>query len=183
MARTYRQTRRATQVEKTRRRIVEATLSLHAEVGPAATTIAAIAERAGVSRPTVYAQFPDDLALFTACGALFRELHPFPTVGGAPLDEALVLLYGYYSENRSVLAHVDRDARALPPLAESRRPLAEYLDSVADHYAAHLGAASLPVVRLALEFTTWQRLDASGLGTAQAASLMARVAVCASSSA
>ena len=42
--------RRAEQVDQTRQRIVEATVALHGSVGPAATTIAAIAEKAGVTR-------------------------------------------------------------------------------------------------------------------------------------
>jgi AcrR family transcriptional regulator len=39
--------RRAEQVDQTRRRIVEATAELYGSIGTAATTIAAIANRAG----------------------------------------------------------------------------------------------------------------------------------------
>lgn len=49
-SRPYRMRRRADQVDQTRQRIVEATVELHGSVGPAATTIAAIAEAAGVTR-------------------------------------------------------------------------------------------------------------------------------------
>jgi len=65
----YRIRRRAEQVDQTRQRIVETTAELHGSVGPAATTIAAIADRAGVTRLTVYRHFPDDAALFAACSA------------------------------------------------------------------------------------------------------------------
>ena len=44
--------RRAGQVDQTRQRIVEATVELHGSVGPAATTIAAIADRAGAGMLT-----------------------------------------------------------------------------------------------------------------------------------
>ena len=65
-------------VEQTRLRITEATMHLHETLGPAATTVSAIAEEAGVTRLTVYRHFPDDEALFAACSAHWRELHPRP---------------------------------------------------------------------------------------------------------
>ena len=48
MARTYTLKKRAAQQAETRRRIVEAAVDLHSTVGPAATTLSMIAERAGV---------------------------------------------------------------------------------------------------------------------------------------
>ncbi len=60
---------RAEKQAETRRRIVEATAALHTEVGPAQTTVAEIARRAGVQRLTVYNNFPDERQLFEACGA------------------------------------------------------------------------------------------------------------------
>jgi AcrR family transcriptional regulator len=52
--RTYRSDLRVEQARRTRRQIVEAAGALFAERGYAATTIDAIAERAGVSRKTVF---------------------------------------------------------------------------------------------------------------------------------
>ena len=52
--------RRAERLDETRQRIIDATVALHEDVGPACTTVTAIAQRAGVSRPTVYNQFPHD---------------------------------------------------------------------------------------------------------------------------
>ena len=52
--RPYRMSTRARMQEETRQRIVDATMQLHEEVGPRATTISAIAERAGVQRLTGY---------------------------------------------------------------------------------------------------------------------------------
>src|SRR4051795_10013419 len=69
--RKYEQKRRAEQQAETRRRIVEAMVALHGEVGPARTTISAVAERAGVERLTVYRHFADDTAMFQACSAHF----------------------------------------------------------------------------------------------------------------
>src|SRR5688572_5888882 len=78
MSRKYELKRRAERQAETRRRIVDATVGLHTSVGPARTTISAIAERAGVERHTVYAHFPDERALFQACSTHWRELHPLP---------------------------------------------------------------------------------------------------------
>jgi AcrR family transcriptional regulator len=69
---------RAESQEETRRRIVEATVALHQEVGPARTTVSEVARRAGVNRVTVYNHFPDDLDLFAACQRHFLAEHPLP---------------------------------------------------------------------------------------------------------
>src|SRR3954452_18309852 len=76
--RTYVQQRRAEQQSATRRRIVEAVAALHGEIGPARTTIKAIAERAGVERLTVYRHFGDEGEIFAACGAHFQAKIPPP---------------------------------------------------------------------------------------------------------
>ena len=67
--RPYRMRRRAEQVDETRLRITEAAVRLHTTVGPAHTSIAAIAEAAGVTRLTVYRHFADLDTLFEACTA------------------------------------------------------------------------------------------------------------------
>jgi AcrR family transcriptional regulator len=178
MTRQYEQKERAQRAESTRRRIVEATVALHEEVGPTRTTIAAIAERAGVTRPTVYAQFPDELALFTACSAHWRGLHPRPELEGVELDEALRRLYAWYAANERMLGHVERDARVLPALGEVLGNVWRGLDSAA---AAHAGpgGGAVAATRLAFDFFTWQRLAGAGLAPDEAAALMARLVRCA----
>lgn len=179
MTRRYELRERATRMEETQRRIVDATVALHEEVGPARTTVAAVADRAGVSRPTVYARFPDDLSLFAACSARFRELHPYPRIDDLALEPALALMYRHYADNRRMLSHIQRDARVLPALADVLGPIDEYLDTVANEYGAALGGHSRPAVRLALDFATWERLDDEGLSANDGAALMARVVACA----
>src|SRR5919109_3159639 len=76
--RPYRMSRRAELEEQTRRRITESTVALHEELGPARTSISAIAERAGVRRSTVYRHFPDEEALFAACSSHWRAANPPP---------------------------------------------------------------------------------------------------------
>src|SRR5581483_5501222 len=105
--RKYELRRRAERQAETRQRIVEATVALHTTVGPAHTTIAAIAERAGVERPTFYRHFPTLPALLSACSAHGWATNPPPDpepwldIGDpeARLREALMQLYAYYERN------------------------------------------------------------------------------------
>jgi AcrR family transcriptional regulator len=76
--RPYRKRRRAQLEAETRLRITEAAVDLHGSVGPARTTISAVADRAGVQRATVYRHFPDEKALFEACSSHWRAQHPRP---------------------------------------------------------------------------------------------------------
>jgi AcrR family transcriptional regulator len=111
-------------MERTRRRIAAAALDLHATVGPARTTVSAIAERAGVERATVYRHFPDELSLFRACVAHGLETRPGPDPGAwsaiadpeERLRRGLRELYGYYRRNESLWANVTRDLPLLPAL-------------------------------------------------------------------
>src|SRR3954447_16386847 len=97
----YELKQRAERQAQTRQRIVEATVDLHTEVGPAATTISAIAQRAGVQRHTVYSHFPDEDELLRGCRGLHLERDPSPAAtelaGAAPgeprLRRALEVLY------------------------------------------------------------------------------------------
>ena len=78
MTRTYQKKKRSEREAETRQRIVEATVALHTSVGPARTTISAIADKAGVQRHTVYSHFPEEDTLFAACTSHWALLHPFP---------------------------------------------------------------------------------------------------------
>ena len=78
MARRYELKERARTQEATRRRIVDAALALHEEVGPARTTVVELARRAGVGRVTVYNHFPDDAALLAATTEQWLAEHPPP---------------------------------------------------------------------------------------------------------
>jgi len=91
-------------------------------VGPLATTIAAIAERAEVERETVYRHFPDEPSLFTACTAHFLALHPGPAIEAwreiadprRRLEYALQETYVYYAEIEPMAASILRDAEVAP---------------------------------------------------------------------
>lgn len=186
--RSYRLKQRADSQQVTRQRIVDATVELHRTVGPARTTIAAIAARAGVQRLTVYRHFPETRDLFQACGAQFVAEHPVPSLAqwaafGAPRDQltsALSELYGYYAETRDMRANVERDAPELPELAEAASGFARFLHAAAELLTASWAAPESQqrllraAVVHALSFSTWRSLVSEGkISNGEAATLMA----------
>ena len=115
---------RAESQRRTRERIVQATMELHKEVGPAKTTVAEIARRADVQRLTVYNHFPEDIDLFGACQAHWMGLHPLPAVSPAlalphPTERVRAALrgfYGWYRETAPMAEKIQRDRGAVPAL-------------------------------------------------------------------
>jgi AcrR family transcriptional regulator len=172
MARKYELRRRAERRAETRRRIVDAAVDLHTSVGPARTSIRAIAERAGVQRHTVYAHFPDEATLFRACSGHWREQHPFPSVELLELRAALTAFYNWYEDVEDALVLFARDAELYPELSAER---ARQFDRVADALARSLGRrrAVRAAVGHALAFETWRSLvRREGLTNRQAVDAM-----------
>jgi AcrR family transcriptional regulator len=184
--RRYEKKARAAQEEATRRRVIDAAIELHGTVGPARTTISAIAERAGVRRTTVYRHFPDERALFLGCSGAWAERHPVPdpaSWGAIPdptarLEAALDALYRWYEQVEPMLSAVLRDVEAMPVVAEIQVRRHEYLAGVEDGLAAGWGARGKAAARLratiglALDFFTWRTLHERGLGRGEAVAVM-----------
>jgi AcrR family transcriptional regulator len=166
--------RRAEQVDQTRQRITEATVRLHTTVGPAHTSIAAVADEAGVTRLTVYRHFADLDALFEACTAHWTARNPRPDAGAWPaipdLHErarrAFGELYGWYRDHADELYPIYRDAAAMPLSAQQateagNRMLADAL--VAGHTDPDTdpdgnGRLLRAVARHLVGFWTWRSL-------------------------
>lgn len=191
--RRYRKRKRARQEEETRRRITEAVVELHSTVGPANTKVTEVAERAGVSRMTVYNHFPTEGDLIAACSAHWAARNPFPDPAdwtdvedpAERLRRALSDLYAWYERTQDMMGNVLRDASILEPLDDvldaTWRP---YLDGLIDTLAAgwddveerdpregELRAA----LHLALHFQTWRLLTEAGIETEGAARVAARM--------
>lgn len=183
MARTYTKAKRAEKEAETRLRIVEATVDLHREVGPARTTIKMIAERAGVQRHTVYAHFPDDMDLHMACSGHHMERNPLPSPDAwsaqndpdIRLRSALTELYGWYAQNAQLMASVLRDAEIHQPTRQVTELRAgPGMHAIAESVSAGLGAKGQAALALAMSFYTWRTLvGEAGLKPAAAAGLMA----------
>jgi AcrR family transcriptional regulator len=177
--------------ELTRKRILDAVVELHEEVGPAATTISAIAERAGVQRLTVYRHFPDETALIQGCSAHWSAGHPPPDPAGwagieeprKRLEAALAALYTYFEGGREMLAQVLADEEKVPALREVLAPYHAFLAEVAGGLAAGWGLKGeaqrvlRAVVGLALRYETWRSLTEEGLSNEEAVAAMSRFVV------
>src|SRR5437773_2543351 len=94
--RKYTPSKRVTQVSERQRRVAAAAAELHAEKGPVATSYSDIAQRAGVSLPTVYNYFPTQAALMGACtGHVAADAPSLPVeavLGAADLRAAAAML-------------------------------------------------------------------------------------------
>ncbi|HEU5441070.1 MAG TPA: TetR/AcrR family transcriptional regulator [Ktedonobacterales bacterium] len=190
--RPYQLKRRAERQDETRRRIAEATMELHEEVGPAQTTISAVAERAGVERLTVYRHFPTERELLRACQQHFLARYPYPdpATWAAIADPrerlrvALCVLYARYRTTEAMTANLLRDAPSMPALAELLQGMPVYVRAVRDLLAAPWGvlgerrALLEAVIGHALDFETWRSLARrQGLTDEQAVDLMVRLVV------
>ena len=168
--RSYRKRKRAVSELETRQRITEAAVDLHQTVGPAHTSVKAIAERAGVDRATVYRHFPDEQALFNACTSHYYARHPMPEPGrwvaitdpDERLRAALADLYRWYGETEEMLATGIRDIEHVP--ARSREAFLGYFQTV--HAALIAGRRERGRTRRriaaaighAINFHTWHSL-------------------------
>ena len=174
--RRYRLRKRADAVEATRRRITEAAVDLHGSVGPARTTISAIAERAGVQRQTVYRHFPTEDDLYDACSGHFGQTNPPPDAEAwravadpaERLAIALDELYAYYERTEAMYANLLRDETLVAPVESRLAGFRGNLDAAAAALAAGWGvrgkrrALVLAAARHAVDFHTWHSLARDG---------------------
>jgi AcrR family transcriptional regulator len=184
--RTYRKRQRAESEAQTRLRITESAVHLHGTVGPARTTMSAVAEHAGVQRSTLYRHFPDEAALFDACSAHWVAANPRPDlVAWAAISDpderlraALTELYGYYERAAPMLENLLRDEHVVDVLRERFQGFHWYLDAVADTLMAGRGLRgsarrrARAAIGHAVAFSTWRSLvREQGLPQAEAVEL------------
>jgi AcrR family transcriptional regulator len=185
--RRYEKKRRAELEAETRRRITETAVDLHGTVGPAHTSISAIAARAGVRRSTVYRHFPDEEALFDACSSHWSESNPPPDLEGwANLDDpderlraALTELYAFYRRTAAMLENLYRDERTMPHVQDRFRAFHEYMAAARDTLLRGYSARGRhrdelrAAIGHALAFSSWRSLTRDeGLDDEQAVALM-----------
>jgi AcrR family transcriptional regulator len=184
--RKYELKQRAAEMGATRLRITEAAVELHGTVGPARTTLSAVAKRAGVQRHTVYRHFPTEADLLGACSSHYITANPWPDPDPwraisdphQRLARALQELYAYYEHTEPMFSNVLRDAELVDFARDAVVPLQVYLDE-----AAEILAVGRPVrgrrrqllkraLRHALAFSTWHSLTTNGVGRSDAAKLV-----------
>ena len=171
--RKYELKQRAAEMAETRRRITEAAVELHGTVGPARTSLSAIAERAGVRRHTVYRHFATDEDLFRACSSHFFAANPWPdrepwraiSDPHRRVARALDELYAYYERTAPMFSNVIRDLDLVDALEPTIVPLQEYLAETAALLADGWGVRGrrrgrmlAAAVAHGVDFGTWQSL-------------------------
>jgi AcrR family transcriptional regulator len=170
--RPYRMKRRAELEERTRRRITESAVALHQELGPARTSISAVAERAGVRRSTVYRHFPDEDALFGACSSHWRAANPSPDPRAwaaiedprERIETALRELYAFYGRTEGMYTSLLRDEPLVPIVHRLLGDFYGYLRAIQDILMAgrglrgHAARRTRAAIGHALAFPTWRSL-------------------------
>ncbi len=186
VTRPYKLKRRAELQDETRQRIVDATIELHQTIGPTATTISEIADRAGVGRVTVYRHFPDELTLARACSGKYLQQHPPPDPERwreiadpeERLHSALRETYAYHRATRRMFSHVLADARNHPVMTPYHEHWRRAVELLLEPWPARGRQKNLlrAALALAFSFDTWRTLcDEQGLTDSQAADLMLRL--------
>jgi AcrR family transcriptional regulator len=188
--RKYEKKRRAEAEARTRLRITESAVELHGTLGPARTSMSAVAEHAGVRRSTLYRHFPDERALFGACSAHWREANPRPDIRRweevEDPDERLALalqeMYAYYRRAGGMLDKLLRDEGSVPVVAEQFAPFHQFLATAADilmmgrSLRGNAAKRTRAAIGHALAFRTWQDLtEVQALSDEQAADVMSRL--------
>jgi AcrR family transcriptional regulator len=188
--RKYEKKARAEAEAQTRQRITESAVELHGTLGPARTSMSAVAEHAGVRRSTLYRHFPDERALFGACSAHWAAENPPPDISrweqiedpAERLAVALAEMYAYYRQAGGMIDKLLRDESAVPVVAEKFAPYHQFLAIATEILARGRGLRGNAATRThaaighALVFGTWQDLTgAQGLDDRQAVDVMSRL--------
>lgn len=181
--------RRAAAVEETRRRILEATMDLHAEQGITGTTLQDIARRADVALGTVYRHFPSIDEVVTACGeatlaqmalpgreeirAAFRGARSKRERGERLARQAAAI----YRDGLPVFLEVRRSMHAFEHVAQAHRTLEAVIDDCVAEALAPLrvGGRTARTVRGLVDARTWDALRDRGLGHDEAAEELGRL--------
>lgn len=188
--RPYKMKRRAELEAQTKQRITESAVALHGSLGPARTSMKAVAEHAGVPRSTLYRHFPDEEALFGACSAHWAMENPPPDVTrwtkiGDPeerLQAALGELYAYYRGAGDMLDKLLRDEPQVTMVAKAFAPYHQLMEMIVEILMRGRGLRGKARTRTraaighAIAFPSYKQLTEEGeLSDPEAADLMRRL--------
>jgi AcrR family transcriptional regulator len=189
--RKYTMDKRRAAAEATRRRILEATLALHAEKGIFGTSWQDIARRADVSVGTVYKHFPSLEELVPACGELVYAITRPPSLDDAPeifsgagsieerLERLVSELFDFY-ERGAPYIETDFQERRLPAVAEweayMRATIAGLVREALD--PAGPDERAVQAMSALLDFSTYKSFLDRDIQKDQAAKTMNEVLLC-----
>jgi AcrR family transcriptional regulator len=167
--RAYNNETRQQQQAELKARIAAAAAELHAQKGALATSYAEIAERAGVSLPTVYKHYPDLNELVRGCTghvAALAPAIPAEAILGAPSLQAAI--EGLVDAMLNLHAHFEpwtvwREHSRIPALAQlyasNRQRTTQLCTAVLDRHAVAGDRRELAaVMESLLHFEVWHRL-------------------------
>ena len=177
-------TKRRAEVEETRRRILDATMGLHASQGILATSWEDIAKRANVAVGTVYRHFASLDELVPACGAVSMErLAPpsvarrrelFEDVDDPPerIRRLVAECYAMYERAADVIVAVrrERDCTALPMVAAAFEEIEAAIDALVKDAVSPLqaGRRERRIARAICDHDFWAALRRQGLEPGEA---------------
>jgi AcrR family transcriptional regulator len=185
--RPYKMKRRAELEAQTKLRITESAVELHGTLGPARTSMKAVAEHAGVPRSTVYRHFADEEELFGACSAHWEAENPPPGISrweeiddpDQRLATALDELYAYYRRAGGMLDKLLRDEAQVPIVAKLFAPYHQLMEAITEILMRGRGLRgkardrTRAAIAHAIAFRTWEDLvEVQGLTKVQSIELM-----------
>ena len=183
--------KRRAAVEETRRRILEATLALHAEKGIFGTSWQDIAHRADVSVGTVYKHFPTLDELVPACGELMYAITRPPSLNQAPeiyagaslLEERVGRLvselFDFY-ERGAPYIETDFQERRLPAVVEWEAYMRGTIAGLVREALVSTGPdeRTIQAASALLDFSTFKSFLDRGIQKEQAAKTIKEVLLC-----
>jgi AcrR family transcriptional regulator len=189
--RKYTMDKRRAAVEATRRRILEATLALHAEKGIFGTSWQDIARYADVSVGTVYKHFPSIEELVPACGELMYAITRPPSLDDAPeifsgagsleerLERLVSELFDFY-ERGAPYIETDFQERRLPAVAEWEAYMRATITGLVREALVPAGPdeRAVQAVSALLDFSTFKSFLDREIQKDQAAKTMNEVLLC-----
>ncbi len=174
--------RRAAEIEETRRRIVEATVALHAEKGVVATSMQDIARRADVAVGTVHRHFPSLDQVVTACGARVRAIMRLPMAeifANTPSLPGRVRvlvgeLFAFYERGAPWIRVALCERAKVPRLEQSARALEGGIEALVREALRPVAPPQRVVwaVLAMASFSVWQSLASRGLSVPEATELV-----------
>lgn len=187
--RDYKMQKRAEAQEQTRERILKATMELHDEKGVGPTSLADVAERAGLGAATVYRYFPTIGALVSACaGHVWQEMRPptadsaeaaFAGVEGrqARLERLVAELDSFYERSSYRLILAARDREQVPELEGFLKAIGVGVEALVREALKpeNVSEASIAVVIALCHVSNWVRLNAIPLPPAELPNLKVRL--------
>jgi AcrR family transcriptional regulator len=182
--REYRLGKRADAASATRRRIVEATVTLHDEQGITGTSVREVAARAGVAPGTILHHFPRMDDLIQACGELSEAMAPMPTeeifvpgMDRASRVRTLILeLFTWWERlGTSGWNHLQVDRTAVARVNAWLIEVAARHRRLVGVALGPAGARQVDVVTAMTVQGVWSSMQASGIDTRDAAAQVSRL--------